>query len=63
MIIQEVDGIDNYLVPLLRRDMIRQGPRKAVQISDKMCDFDDNFKLLGPRVTQSFQKITLTPYS
>ncbi|CAJ1446190.1 unnamed protein product [Effrenium voratum] len=45
LIIQEVDGIDNYLVPLLRRDMIRQGPRKAVQISDKMCDFDDNFKL------------------
>jgi len=45
LIIQEVDGIDNYLVPLLRRDMVRQGPRKAVQISDKMCDFDDNFKL------------------
>ncbi|CAE7570289.1 DYH1B [Symbiodinium sp. CCMP2456] len=45
LIIQEVDGIDNYLVPLLRRDMIRQGPRQAVQISDKMCDFDENFRL------------------
>ena len=45
LIIQEVDGIDNYLVPLLRRDMVRQGPRKGVQISDKMCDFDDNFRL------------------
>ena len=45
LIIQEVDGIENYLVPLLRRDMLRAGPRKQVQISDKMCDFDENFKL------------------
>eukprot|EP00931_Biecheleriopsis_adriatica_P043590 TRINITY_DN24917_c0_g1_i1.p1 TRINITY_DN24917_c0_g1~~TRINITY_DN24917_c0_g1_i1.p1 ORF type:complete len:4311 (+),score=994.91 TRINITY_DN24917_c0_g1_i1:69-13001(+) len=45
LIIQEVDGIENYLFPLLRQDLVRQGPRQVVQVSDKMCDFNEGFRL------------------
>jgi len=45
LIIQEVDGIDNFFFPLLRRDLIRQGPRQVVQIGDKTCDFNEGFRL------------------
>ncbi|CAE8588983.1 unnamed protein product, partial [Polarella glacialis] len=45
LIIQEVDGIENFLFPLLRRDMLRQGPRQVVQLGDKMCDYNEGFSL------------------
>ena len=45
LIIQEVDGIENFLFSLLRRDFLRQGPRQVVQVGDKMCDFNENFRL------------------
>lgn len=46
IIVMEVDGIDNFLFPLLRRDLVRQGPRQVVQIGDKMCDFNEGFSLM-----------------
>jgi len=45
LIIQEVDGIETILFPLLRRDLLRQGPRQVVQLGDKVCDFNDGFVL------------------
>jgi dynein heavy chain 2 len=45
LIIQEVDGIETYLFPLLRKDLMRQGPRQVVQIGDKMCDHNEGFHL------------------
>lgn len=45
IIVQEVDGIETFLFPLLRRDLLRQGPRSVVQLGDKMCDFNEGFKM------------------
>ena len=45
LIIQEVDGIESMLFPLLRRDLIQQGPRQIVQIGDKAVDYNPAFKL------------------
>jgi dynein heavy chain 2 len=45
LVIQEVDGIESMLVPVLRRDLMQQGPRKVVQIGEKAVDFNPNFKL------------------
>jgi len=45
LIIQEVDGIENFLFPLLRRDLVRQGPRQVVQIGEKSCDYNEGFRL------------------
>merc|ERR1719253_256724 len=45
MIVQEVDGIETFLYTLLRRDLSRQGPRLVVQIGEKMCDYNENFRL------------------
>jgi dynein heavy chain 2 len=45
IIVQEVDGIENYLFPLLRKDLVRQGPRQVVQIGEKTCDFNEGFRL------------------
>lgn len=30
LVIQEVDGIESMLVPILRRDLMQQGPRQVV---------------------------------
>ncbi|XP_030632529.1 cytoplasmic dynein 2 heavy chain 1 [Chanos chanos] len=45
LIIQEVDGVDPVLYPLLRRDLIAQGPRYVVQIGDKVIDYNEDFRL------------------
>eukprot|EP00743_Colponemidia_sp_Colp-15_P007052 GILK01007609.1.p1 GENE.GILK01007609.1~~GILK01007609.1.p1 ORF type:complete len:2172 (-),score=437.61 GILK01007609.1:43-6558(-) len=46
LIIQEVDNIDPMLFPLLRRDLIKQGPRFVVQLGDKLLDYNDSFHLV-----------------
>lgn len=33
------------LVPILRRDLIQQGPRQVVQIGEKSVDFNPQFRL------------------
>ena len=45
LLITEVDGVLPLLVPLLRRDLVRQGPRSVVSIGDKAVDYNDNFRL------------------
>ncbi|KAM4566457.1 cytoplasmic dynein 2 heavy chain 1 isoform 3-T3 [Odontesthes bonariensis] len=45
LIIQEMDSVEPVLYPLLRRDLIAQGPRYVVQIGDKVIDFNENFRL------------------
>ncbi|XP_008581746.1 PREDICTED: cytoplasmic dynein 2 heavy chain 1-like, partial [Galeopterus variegatus] len=45
LIIQEVDGVEPVLYPLLRRDLVAQGPRYVVQIGDKIIDYNEEFRL------------------
>uniref|UniRef100_A0A3Q1BV91 Cytoplasmic dynein 2 heavy chain 1 n=1 Tax=Amphiprion ocellaris TaxID=80972 RepID=A0A3Q1BV91_AMPOC len=45
LIIQEMDGVEPALYPLLRRDLIAQGPRYVVQIGDKVIDYNEDFRL------------------
>jgi len=45
LLITEVDRIEPFLYPLLRRDLMRDGPRATVTVGDKAVDFNDRFKL------------------
>jgi dynein heavy chain 2 len=45
LIIQEVDGVEPLLFPLLRQDLISHGPRYVVQMGDKLVDYNENFSL------------------
>ena len=45
LIIQEVDGVEPLLYPLLRKDLISQGPRFVVQLGEKTIDYNESFKL------------------
>ncbi|XP_069747277.1 cytoplasmic dynein 2 heavy chain 1 isoform X4 [Narcine bancroftii] len=45
LIIQEMDSVEPVLYPLLRRDLIAQGPRYVVQIGDKIIDYNEEFRL------------------
>lgn len=45
VVIEEVDQIDPILVPVLRKDLALEGPRKAVNIGEKKIDYDGNFKI------------------
>ncbi|XP_026994578.2 cytoplasmic dynein 2 heavy chain 1 isoform X2 [Tachysurus fulvidraco] len=45
LIIQEVDVVEPVLYPLLRRDLITQGPRYVVQIGEKVVDYNEDFRL------------------
>ncbi|XP_029374274.1 cytoplasmic dynein 2 heavy chain 1 isoform X3 [Echeneis naucrates] len=45
LIIQEVDGVEPVLYPLLRRELIAQGPRYVIQIGDKVIDYNEDFRL------------------
>ncbi|XP_034239710.1 cytoplasmic dynein 2 heavy chain 1 [Thrips palmi] len=45
LIVQEVDHIDPLLYPVLRGDFINQGPRKVVQLGEKLVDFNSDFQL------------------
>eukprot|EP01105_Mastigella_eilhardi_P023120 TRINITY_DN578_c0_g1_i21.p1 TRINITY_DN578_c0_g1~~TRINITY_DN578_c0_g1_i21.p1 ORF type:complete len:3400 (+),score=883.23 TRINITY_DN578_c0_g1_i21:3362-13561(+) len=45
LIIKEVDRIHPILFPLLRRDLVKQGPQLTVQIGDKAVSYCDTFRL------------------
>ncbi|XP_047450013.1 cytoplasmic dynein 2 heavy chain 1 isoform X3 [Mugil cephalus] len=45
LIIQEMDGVEPVLYPLLKKDLIAQGPRYVVQIGDKVIDYNEDFRL------------------
>jgi len=44
LIIQEVDGVEPILYPVLRKDFTSQGPRFVVQIGEKGVDYNENFR-------------------
>lgn len=45
LLITEADSIEPLLYPILRGDLIQQGPRFVVQIGEKMIDYNEEFKL------------------
>ncbi|KAK6637824.1 hypothetical protein RUM44_008246 [Polyplax serrata] len=45
LIIEEVDEVHPILVPLLRKDIICQGPREIIYVGDKPVDYNRDFKL------------------
>ena len=45
LVIQEVDGVEPLLYPLVRRDLESQGPRFVVQVGDKVIDYNEDFRL------------------
>ncbi|KAL4440929.1 hypothetical protein ABPG74_009342 [Tetrahymena malaccensis] len=45
LLIQELDKIEPILVPILRKDLVHQGPRWVVMIGDKYVNYNENFKL------------------
>ncbi|KAI0210443.1 Cytoplasmic dynein 2 heavy chain 1 [Lamellibrachia satsuma] len=45
LIIQEADSVEPVLYPLLRGDLISQGPRYVVQVGEKIIDFNESFRL------------------
>uniref|UniRef100_A0A8C5ET14 Dynein heavy chain ATP-binding dynein motor region domain-containing protein n=1 Tax=Gouania willdenowi TaxID=441366 RepID=A0A8C5ET14_GOUWI len=40
-----MDGVEPVLYPLLRKDLIAQGPRYMVQIGEKIIDYNEDFRL------------------
>ena len=46
LLITEVDGIEPLLFPLIRRDLLHQGPKLVVNVGDKQIDFSENFRLI-----------------
>lgn len=45
LIIQEIDFVDSVLFPLLRKDIVIQGPRSSIQLGEKTIDYNVNFAL------------------
>ncbi|KAI8621722.1 dynein heavy chain and region D6 of dynein motor-domain-containing protein [Chytriomyces sp. MP71] len=45
IIVEEVNEIEPLLFPILRKDLIKQGPRYMVQLGEKTVDYSENFKL------------------
>ena len=45
IVVQEIDRLEPMLFPLLRLDLIKQGPRYVVQIGDKQIDYNESFRL------------------
>ncbi|KAK7096855.1 hypothetical protein V1264_003902 [Littorina saxatilis] len=45
LIIQEMDGVEPVLFPLLRGDLTAMGPRYVCQIGDKTIDYNEEFRL------------------
>ncbi|KUF93461.1 hypothetical protein AM588_10011263 [Phytophthora nicotianae] len=45
LVILEVDNVEPYLYPLVRKDLIHQGPRFVVALGDKVIDYNENFRL------------------
>lgn len=41
LFIQELDQVESILIPILRRDLAKQGPRWVVAIGDKLVDYNE----------------------
>ncbi|XP_054724974.1 LOW QUALITY PROTEIN: cytoplasmic dynein 2 heavy chain 1-like [Uloborus diversus] len=58
LLIRDVDAIHPMLFPLLRRDLVNQGPRYVVQIGEKTVDYNMHFKLF---LVTKYSEIELPP--
>ena len=45
LIVQENDNVESLMIPILRKDLLHQGPRWVVHIGEKQIDYTDSFKL------------------
>lgn len=45
LIVQEVDGVEPILYPILRKDFQRQGPRWVVNVGEKIIDYNESFRI------------------
>ncbi len=45
LLIQELDLIEPFLFPILRRELVHQGPRWVVMLGDKAVDYNPNFQM------------------
>ncbi|CAB3978327.1 cytoplasmic dynein 2 heavy chain 1-like [Paramuricea clavata] len=45
LIIQEMDSVEPILYPIIRGDLISQGPRFVVQVGEKIIDYNEDFRL------------------
>ncbi|CUG86359.1 dynein heavy chain, putative, partial [Bodo saltans] len=45
LLVTEVDRVDPMLFPVLRRDLISQGPKRVVTLGNKLVDWQDTFRL------------------
>ncbi|KAI9209802.1 uncharacterized protein BJ171DRAFT_594818 [Polychytrium aggregatum] len=45
LVIQELKSIEPVLYPVLRKSLIKQGPRFMIQLGDKLVDYHDQFSL------------------
>ena len=45
LIVQENDCLEGMMFPILRKDLLHQGPRWVVNIGEKQIDYTDSFKL------------------
>ena len=45
LIVQDVETIEPVLVPILREQVVGQGPYKSVQVGDKLVDYNPKFQL------------------
>ena len=46
LVIDNVLTIEPFLVPILRKDFIKQGPRMLIRFGDKSLDVNENFRVL-----------------
>lgn len=46
LIILEIDSVEPFLYPLVRKDLLRQGPRFVVSLGEKVIDYNENFRLI-----------------
>jgi dynein heavy chain 2 len=45
LVVKEIDKINPILYPLLKKDLVKQGPRFLVQVGDKAMDYHEDFRL------------------
>ncbi|KAJ3307863.1 Cytoplasmic dynein 2 heavy chain 1, partial [Blyttiomyces sp. JEL0837] len=45
LIVEDMDKLEPILYPILRKDLLKQGPRYMVQLGDKTVDYNENFQL------------------
>ncbi|CAD8135851.1 unnamed protein product [Paramecium octaurelia] len=60
IVIQEIDQIEGLLIPLLRKDLLHQGPRWIVMIGEKSVDFNESFVMY---LTTRNSSIHLPPHT